>query len=626
MRQLGDRRRGSSVRAFPLVLAIAALATAGSAAAHEGTAAHDTSGRSTLDQTIVGKDPTRGFSFLRLGSGEPYVVRSELAAPQQGREARRRSLSYFGQITDFQIPDEESPARVEFSDNLPGEMTGSAWRPHEAMVAHSVETSIRQLNHFLQSTVPQGDRSRASMDLAVMTGDLADNMQRNETEWVLRLLEGGTLDPSSGTKDLRRLSLASSQLCTSEADVQDFEDPRAYTGVQDYDDYTRTETYYDPDEPFGSTFGKWPEWAGLMDRAQVPFSAQGLKVPSYVLFGNHDGLVQGNEDAIRAYEDVATGCLKPLAPAFGESAFLGNMTPTAIAHLLESDPSKVMRVPPDERRQFVDKRQFKKVFASGQKDKHGFAFVDETELAESNEAASYYSWSPKPGLRFISLDTLSEGGSITDTSGGNLDHPQFQWLEAELQRAQENGELVVAFGHHAIGSLTAKTPDEPPLGASPCTVDDRHGHDTNPGCDRDPRLSTPLHHGEDLKELFLSHRNVISYVAGHSHENRVQPFSGAEGGGFWEIKSPAIADWPPQHRLIEIMDNEDGTLSIFGTMLDHDSPSQSPRSGPASSFDPSTLASVGRTITWNDPDQSPDAQDGERRDRNVELLIRDPRK
>jgi 3',5'-cyclic AMP phosphodiesterase CpdA len=35
------------------------------------------------------------------------------------------------------------------------------------------------------------------MDLAVMTGDLADNMQRNETEWVLRLLEGGTLDPSS---------------------------------------------------------------------------------------------------------------------------------------------------------------------------------------------------------------------------------------------------------------------------------------------------------------------------------------------------------------------------------------------------------------------------------------------
>lgn len=62
-------------------------------------------------------------------------------------------------------------------------------------------------------------------------------------------------------------------------------------------------------------------------------------------------------------------------------------------------------------------------------------------------------------------------------------------------------------------------------------------------------------------------------------------------------------------------------------MLDHDSPSRAPGSGTiADAFDPSTMASVGRTITWDDPDQSPDAADGERNDRNVELLLSDPRK
>jgi hypothetical protein len=107
---------------------------------------------------------------------------------------------------------------------------------------------------------------------------------------------------------------------------------------------------------------------------------------------------------------VATGCLKPLAPAPGQE-LLSNITPPAIEALLATDPSKVTRVPPDERRQFVDKRQFKEIFTNGQADRHGFAFVDQKEIDASNGAASYYDWSPKPGLRFISLDTVSEGAT-----------------------------------------------------------------------------------------------------------------------------------------------------------------------------------------------------------------------
>jgi hypothetical protein len=149
-----------------------------------------------------------------------------------------------------------------------------------------------------------------------------------------------------------------------------------------------------------------------------------------------------------------------------------------------------------------------------------------------------------------------------------VDDPQLRWLEAELRAAQRRDELILVFGHHATGSLEAEVPDEI---APPCTT-----HNVNPGCDRDPRPSTPLHLGDDLAALFRRFPNVIAYVAGHSHENRVAAIEGEGGRGFWEIKSPAVVDWPPQHRLVEVMDNRDGTLSIFGTLLDHASPSTSP--------------------------------------------------
>ena len=75
-----------------------------------------------------------------------------------------------------------------------------------------------------------------------------------------------------------------------------------YTGVQDYDDYDEGPNpyFYDPDDPQGYWAQQgWPAYPGLMDRAQLPFTPAGLNVPSYVTNGNHDGLVQGNEDGER---------------------------------------------------------------------------------------------------------------------------------------------------------------------------------------------------------------------------------------------------------------------------------------------------------------------------------------
>ncbi|MDX6663055.1 MAG: hypothetical protein QOG09_1157 [Solirubrobacterales bacterium] len=612
-----------------LALALGAVALV---ARSQAAATPDTLGKTTIDQRIV---PTAspGFRALGLGPGEPYTVREGVGATAQaGREQRRRSLLYFGQLSDFQLADEESPARVEVVD-LAGGPVSAAWRPWEALQPQIDDAAIRQMNTFAAaSPVVAGNASRRPMDFVLDTGDSADNQQLNETQWVRTLLDGGPLDPNSG------IALPANYVgvgCVPGA-VPDAAEAAKYTGVQDYNDYQEGvhPAFYDPNDPRGS-FADFPAYPNLMDRAQHSFSAAGLSVPSYVVFGNHDALAQGNQAANGGFEQVGTGCLKPagLLPAMNPGdlpSALASLTPTALTDAAASDPSKVMTVPPDPNRQYVSKAQYKNVFkASSQADGHGFDYIDAAEETASNGAAGYYSWHPRPGVRFIGLDTVSEGGITGPSAEGNIDDPQYQWLQAQLTAAKTADEIVVLFGHHAIPSLTSQVPDE---AAPPCSGENpSFGHDVNPGCDVDPRNSQPVHLGADLESLVHQYPNVVAWVSGHSHVNDVTPYPDGNGGGFWSIRTAAEADWPQQERLIEIMENRDGTLSIFGTILDHASNATAPAGGTdTTGLGEADLASIGRTLSYND-DQlgaracDPACGEGTTEDRNVELLVKDPR-
>ncbi len=576
--------------------------------------ATDTVGRTTAEQRIEGGARKDGaFDRLRASAGEPRVVRDDgIGSAQPGREERRRSLLYFAQLSDFQLADEESPARVESTDPLELIFT-AAWRPHEPLMPFVVDTSIRQVNAFTTSPVAAARGRRAKLALAVTTGDNADNNQRNETEWVRQLLEGGRIDPNSGSPDP-----AAYGSCPPGTPGPD--EAARYTGVQDYGDYAESTQFYDPDQPAGP-YAAWPRHPGLVDRAQLPFEATGLKVPSYVVLGNHDSLVQGNEDATAQFESVAVGCLKAIGPSQrGADPFAG-LSPGA----LTSDPAKTMLVPPDVRRRFVTKAEIRRIFASGaQADAHGFAFVDPAEAKASNGAASYYDFSPAPGVRLVSLDTVSEGGVAGPSADGNVDDPQLRWLDRVLARAETAGELVILLSHHAPVSLTSTVPDEL---AQRCSTSDPEAHDPNPGCDRDPRSSQPIHTGDDLVELVHRRRNVLAWVAGHSHVNDVQPYLRPGGGGFWVVRTSAESDWPHQDRLIELMDNRDGTLSLFGTLIDGAAPIEAPPAGAdAGGFGRDELASLARTLGFNDPQNGGGSGEGKADDHNVELLVRDPRR
>ena len=627
-----------------ILLLLAAVGTAQATHTSPDTLSHP-----TVDQRLDGGDPQSAFQELGLTGGEDYTVRDGvyegtplIATAQPGREGRRNSLVYVSQMTDFQLADEESPARVEFAD----QGAGSAWRPSEAFNPFVVDATVRQINAFAADSPFPG--SSAQMDFSLITGDQADNNQRNEMVWVRDLLEGnGPINFNSGLSnagdyaDPGSLGASCPLFVTQEGGAAGAAaEGAAYTGVQDYDDYpvAGNTYYYDPDNPQGDWLAKgFPTWTGLMDRAQqLNITPAGLDVPFYVTNGNHDVLVQGNEDPNAGFEDIATGCFKALGATISSpGGSLGDGGPDP--NLLFFPLSVGMLVPPDPQRQMLSKPQIKDIFAANDPgEEHGFGFVDPAEEAASNGSASYYAWDPPqtPGFRFVSIDTNSEGGQTAEgvasgSSNGNIDDPQFQWLKSELDAAQAANKLIVIFGHHPVRSLSTPIVDEQ---ASPCTTNDSHGHDVNPGCDLDPRPSAPLHLGDEtlpgtgrtLVDLLEDYPNVLAYVPGHTHEHRLTPFPRPDGTTWWELNTSATADHPNQSRLLELFDNHDGTLSIFTNVIDHASPSDAPPPGDASGFDEGVLASIGRTLQYNDP-QNNFSGEGEADDRNAELLLDDPR-
>ncbi len=652
-----------------LLAALVALFTIGAVAVAQA-ATGDTFGKSTLEQRIQ-PDGNPGFNFLETVAGEGYTVRdgseagAKLGEARSGRGARRTSISYFGQLTDFQLADDESPLRVEFLDPMGGSYS-AAWRPQEALAPFEIDQMMRQFNHFAKNApTAAGNGTLPKMDFVMNTGDISDNSQYNETLWNRQIMEGDTVNPNSGVDPAPYLG--SHPLCpNSIAATLNGMDPADYAGVQDRDLWPPTSKpgypldpamgyFWDPDDPnpaatnpgWVNPYADAPSYPGLMNRAQKPFKPTGLKVPGYVLFGNHDDLVQGNKYANETYGQIATGCLKPIdddednsgrpnGPLLG-MVLNANFTKDDLLGLYASDPAYFMPVPPDPDRRLLSRKEYMKMFGAG-KDKtagHGFRFVDRSEAKASNGWAGYYSFSPRPGIRYIVLDTTAHGGKYPGSDEGNLDYPQLQWFESKLKLAKQNNEVAIAFSHHAIPSLTANVLDE---NAPACrTV----GVDKVPGCDGDPRFSgipggTPAHLiglADDAEALMLKYPNAIAWVAGHSHVNRITPYAAEDGkSGFWSIRTSALADWPKQNRLLELFDNRDGTLSLFGTLIDHAAPVDPPAPGSdAAGFTPEQMASVARTIGFNDSQSGRACPpklcgEGEIQDRNVELLINDPRK
>ena len=306
------------------------------------------------------------------------------------RTAKRRSLVNFVQLTDPQIADEMSPARVDFADPAGGELK-SSWRPQEALGLQVFDSVVRNVNANRRSRVKQGNGKRAKPGFAITTGDLADNQQLNETRWFKTVLDGGrsTRSPASRSRPSAATSPPET-LARINADVA----ARNYTGVADYDDYRdapadRFAGFYDPDEaaPTAGPYAAFPRYPGLLEAAQRPFRPPAWTCPGTSRAATTTASSRATRPpATDLFRAIAVGCLKVFPnAAFDPKRFEGPRADELFAAF--GDPGFIQQliaggktVAPDPDRRVISKREYRSIV--GNTKTHGFGYTPKSQLQQ----------------------------------------------------------------------------------------------------------------------------------------------------------------------------------------------------------------------------------------------------
>lgn len=275
------------------------------------------------------------------------------------------------------------------------------------------------------------------------------------------------------------------------------------------------------------------------------FEARGIArdLPWYVARGNHDAIILGAFGSPVGLIASPTGTQvsalsAAVVPTCLDEPWFETESPVPKrCYMPAKTYFKKKQVVADADRRFFDRAEWLESFfgTASVPDGHGFTADNLTKKT------AYYSVSgavPGAPVRLVVLDTTA-----ATLDGGEIGGAELAWLEDTLTAAEGNAEIVVVASHHPAGGIAS------------------------PGAER-------------LVSALNAHPNVVLHIAGHTHVNRVTPHPAPDGmppeNGYWEIETSSVLDWPQQTRLIEIVDNRDGTGSVYSTMLDYRIPKDMP--------------------------------------------------
>lgn len=536
----------------------------------------------------LGPDST--YRRLHQTPGEGHQQRGDLL-PGGNRQARNLAEATAGEphipqhvahlvhLTDFQLADLASPARVEYAEKQDGAEWARmrpSYRPQEFLQTHALWNIVRTIRELTGVD---------TWDLAVSTGDHIDSMQANELDAYLRLLDGGSIDPAFGTRGFRDAPTLSG-------------DP----------------TFWHPepgnDNQWNNRYGL-PACPGVLAAAREELTSTGMGLPWIATFGNHDCLVQGRTALPEGWDEFTTGAQKPIDPPFSIPSG-GDVLDAYVADPNAFTNAPARTIAADPQRRSVSRAEYMQAHlaAPGLPRGHGFT------PANVGSGRAYFVYDGIPGVRVISLDSTNPHGHVD----GRIDDEQFQWLRERLvevhsQYVDESGRmvddggggqdrLVVVCSHHGTSTMT-----------------NAYGEGN-------------AHLADDVVALLHRFANVVLWLNGHTHINRItahplphEPRTGppraeGAGGGLWEISTSAIAEWPVQIRTLQIdtvaaTPQHPGALRIRSTMVDSQAPAE-----PEGTWASTDLAALHREVAANDPGSVGGLYaEGDPSDRNCDLWL-----
>jgi len=513
------------------------------------------------EESIRTLEPKAGSTaFVRLTGMKEPVASDGLGREDDLQASSVKSLLRLVHLTDVQLCDFGSPTRFEYVNryhSLPG--IGDlvpGYRPQEFLVAAALTQFVDTINS-LEASQDTG----AELDLVVTTGDIIDNAQANEFVWATTILGGGRVN--IGDTIAKEESVHSGEWGDS--------------------------SYWDPESPDNDfhRFHSFPIVPGIVESASCPLTSPGLRVPWIAVNGNHEVLIQGVGPVTErvseiAYEGRKTTDIPSNTALYSEAAFIASP-----GVFFDSAPAKSV-TPRGSRQTSGTRRAVVEAYlkAPGQPFGHGFS---RDNLATDT---AYYWWSASDRIVFVGLDTAQPAGG----AAGAIDDEQLRWLSRTLKdlcsyRYEQGVRVTSGSGHDPYIIL---------LSHHPLVTIQEHGGIT-----------------DRLLDTLGQYPQVIAWLSGHTHANKVLAHASSHfDGGFFEITTCSVMDWPSEVRVIEVVETSH-SVELHCEMRTHSGPSD-----PGETLTLSSLASWHRVLSANTVSADQRVRmSGRPIDRNVNLRL-----